>query len=365
MKRQQGIVLAATLVLAVLTSPGAAADDDWKEQLEKIQKGIGDAARQTQKSAQVWDRTSGRELQRRLEQGTNEASRSYERLSRQYGSQTARSIQETADRLGPLVGDAVLQVYETRNRRAGDLLADAYREHGSGFGERVAAALDHHGEEVASQLSHVLETHGPAAASAFESACRTMGGSTALAVQRELNNYIPLLEQKLASPRNQEAAFNAALIALSYSEGMSDINRRQKTLVVNGIRYAAANIIVRDHSGRVVSLETYAQEWIGSNAPVLRGTSIERDPVGSIVYLFAYQDVNYMINEMQIVPSAGGRHRSLSQTLYDSSPRDAQSVLRTLATIERSESLVGATTTSAGVDTAAHLLVSRLNEYAY
>jgi len=290
-------------------SPHAVCADDLKEKLESASKKLKDATERTRTKVNDWRGAQGKEIQQNFSTRVRE-------ITKQYGPEVQRSIDQVGDRYGDRATSTIVDLYER---------------------------------------------YGPSTAAAFERTCQQLGSSVTIGCQGEFSRYYPRIQSYIDSPEIQEKAISAAMTAMIYSGEIGDLDRTRKRSVEIGMRHLAENITVKDESGRLISLDKFSQAWIGKKAPFLRNTSVHQDPVGSITYLLMFQDPSYAVNDMRIVPSGDGEYKSLSSTLYDSSPQNAKQTLKVLSTIGDLESVVQETNSCGDISSAARSFSSQLN----
>ncbi len=317
-------------------------------QVERLRQTVGDrAAEAVSDTVERYGPAAGRELAAAYERY---GSATGERLRQAYqvhgsalagrasglmerlGPDVGQRVLDSADRLGASVGARVCEGYEEFGPAAGDRLRSAYERYGPEVGESVRGAMDRCGAAVARSALRAYENHSRDIANRLTRVYAEHGPAVGARVQ--------LIAEKVGraaqDPETQRRALAAAVTAAVMYERFEGDPKR---LTKEAISLAAEQVLVQDGAGNTVSLNQYSKDWIVTQAPYLRGTTIAEDPAEVVTYVLVYQDVGYLVTDMRIVPTPDGDRCSLAEAALRASPTDVQQAVAALEAIESFEVL--------------------------
>lgn len=217
--------------------------------------------------------------------------------------------------------------------RLEDEIARVRDKHGKQVGQRIQSFEKRYNARATSSIVKIYDKYGKDSGVAIEKSVKRLGTRILVEAERDLDEVIPKISRFARDPETQEALYTAAATAIHYQNLAEDYKSTAKYGAVDGLRYLAKNMYIENSTGQTVTIESYAQDWIGKSIPPLKNTSIHDDPVGSIVYLLVYKDTDYMVNELRVIPTKSNKHVSLSDAILHSSPSSPANALNVLETI--------------------------------
>ena len=266
-------------------------------------------------------------LQRGIQEQTRRISEEAQGVQRTYGSQAARQIDEISRRYGSQASREMSNLYERYGGQIAEDVANLASRHGAEAISQCSAVINQHGERAGRNLMQAYDQYGKHAGAALAEAIRRHGPAAGEKAGILLNEVLGHAGQYMENEENQRKAAEAVITtAVIYSKFDSE----KKRITKEAITLAANNIEVVDPHGRRTNLNRYTQEWIGTNAPYLRGTSIAEDPAEAITYGVIYGDTNYICNDMKLLHCKDGEFRSIRDTAIYESGFDADQTIAAL-----------------------------------
>ena len=242
-----------------------------------------------------------------------------------YGAGAADAIRSAGQRFGEGAAQALHETYERYGKGIGDRLGELYRRHGSGIVDGVRRTLSRHGAAAgAAVLAAYTRLREGSAARVHEVIDRWGPAVGARAV--EIAAHVQARAETYLTPENAARALNAAITTVALYERFEEVKKRATK---EAISFALDNIEV-EVGGRRVSLHEATKGWIREKAPFLRGSTIADDPVEALTYGLIYRDMDYVTQDLRIVPTGDGGFCSMTSALAHASPLDVDTTLEML-----------------------------------
>jgi Skp family chaperone for outer membrane proteins len=377
--------------------------ENWKRNIEQSTRDLKQKSQKSLRRAQKHIQRTQREIKNYSRKYGSKAARDFERACKEYGTQARRTIQDAADkygksatkavseayaRHGPRIGRKVAEAYSGLSDKSRDLVSKAYhkwdaaksieisetiRRYGHTAAENVLSSMEDFGKQAGNCLLTTYQRLGSKYGKVMYGYYRKEGAELAQSISRwerkaktefldafeqiqtkhfkkieqAYKRFGPALGRKTAYAANrvfhsvqdpviQEKALTATMVSCQM---ISRFRKGFKQTTVDTLRQTCRQVVVEDEQGRRVSLEGHCRKYIAEEHPYLRGTSIEEDPVGSLTYVLAFQDVGYMTKEMKVVQTQDGDFASLQDAIVESSPQDPETTRAALEAMEAFDTL--------------------------
>jgi len=132
-------------------------------------------------------------------------------------------------------------------------------------------------------------------------------------------------------PSNRKRAVDAVVAALEVKHRIDAYQDKALERVVDTI----GNDVQVPIDGHTASLNDWARLYITRHHPYLRGTSVEDDPVETLVFALVAPDTKYLMTELRVVRLASGEVLTPAQCLQRSTGTNPDQTLAALDAIER------------------------------
>ena len=271
------------------------------------------------------------------------AARELKKVSSKYGYASMQKVETVAWKYGKKASTQVSYAYNKWGKSAGDNLANTYKKLGSKAANVYMKIYTHEGKRVADRMSkwgisaqnrfiQMYKAHGRNAMqnimSVYEQCGRSLGANTAWACSRVL--------KVVKNPSYQERAINATV---KTAKLIHKIKSTAKGYAADSIRATCKVVEIPDGKGGKINLEGYCRNWIRGNAPFIKGTTIEQDPIGAFTYVVVFNDTGYVTSDMRIIKDDDGNYVSMKDAIVESSPFDTGTSMKAIECAEAFETL--------------------------
>ncbi len=288
------------------------------------------------------------------------AAQELKKVSTKYGYVSAKKAESVGLKYGSKALSQVSYAYNKWGKNAGDNLSNTYKKLGSKAanvymkiysreGKRVADKVSKWGIAAQNRFIEIYQTHGKNAMqnimSVYEQCGRSLGANTAWACSKVLKT--------VKNPSYQKKAINATV---KTAKLIHKIKSKAKGYAADSIRATCRVVEIPDGKGGKESLEKYCKNWIKDNAPYLRGTTIEQDPIGAFTYVVVFNDTGYVTSNMKIIKDDKGNYISMKDAIVESSPFDTETSMKAIECAEAFETLTDDSANEEDIIAASNLL---------